>query len=244
MISIRFRFIGNTILMVLFVTTILVSLTVLVGAYDSFERVNTHIKARTSEALAKISKDTTFASSQVAKSYLDQLEAKSSSTLDANTISFLFQLFTISLVGVGIYLLSESHKNLNLIRDAAKAAIMKVSFQPLVRFNVLFTNAYQLSLSLKATQSAGQAPVPVLRDALKKIRDDLREAQNDQAAFEQAIVNLFINNAIYIKQNLISSGISAPDLLQLCDDIVGILKRGKFSERYDNMLLVMRKPFD
>ncbi|MCP4213729.1 MAG: hypothetical protein GY765_03685 [bacterium] len=60
-----------------------------------------------------------------AKAYIDQLESKSKETLDSNTISFLFQVFALALVTVGVYLLSRSNENYRNTRNNYQDTIVK-----------------------------------------------------------------------------------------------------------------------
>lgn len=212
---------------------IIVCMVVISDAYISLRYTNLHISNVMTEAVLKVSSDTSFVSKQQAKAYLDQLEAKSSSTLDSSTISFLFQLFTIALVGACIYLFSESHKNLTKMRNAAKTALVHMTFQRIVRLETYFAYAYQLSLSIYIAPINRESMIPVLRQRLTIIKDDLTDNRTNKVAIEKSIVNLFIDDTGYIKTNLSSLDPPVKDLQVFCDDIITLLKEGKFDERYD-----------
>lgn len=56
------------------------------------------------------------------KAYLERLGAQNKGVLDSNTISFLFQVFSIALISAGVVLLSRSQRNVRLAGRQARRA--------------------------------------------------------------------------------------------------------------------------
>jgi len=56
-----------------------------------------------------------------AEAFKDRLEALSKGAMESNTVSFLFQIFSVALVGSGAYLLNRSHENVRIMEEESEA---------------------------------------------------------------------------------------------------------------------------
>jgi heme/copper-type cytochrome/quinol oxidase subunit 4 len=233
---------GSMLIYMLLICLVIISIIVIVGAYYSLQETNMHFKRIITDINHKISIDSSFATKPEAKSYLEQLESKSSMILDSSTISYLFQLFTIALVSAGVYLLSESHKNMLKMKRSVKSVVSYITFQNIVRLEMYFSQAHQLSLSIKTDANTNQALIPVLQKRLTMIEDDLENGEKEEVAIESKIIDMFLDDIKYIKEN-ISNPIYG-NLQNSCDEIQSLLKDGMFVKRYDQLKKDIKKLFE
>ncbi|TKJ40014.1 hypothetical protein CEE37_09770 [candidate division LCP-89 bacterium B3_LCP] len=117
---------GYTLLIISFVIVLFISTLAILSGYGSLRLANDMVEQtclQISDIINKTADVTggklTSADSTFIENSLHRLECNTKGLLDSSTIAFLFQLFTFILVSAGIYLLTQSQKNL---RNAEKMA--------------------------------------------------------------------------------------------------------------------------
>ena len=61
------------------------------------------------------------------KVFIEQIITSGKNSLESNTISFLFQIFSITLISIGVYLLSEAKKKMSIVNQQYDELIKKIS---------------------------------------------------------------------------------------------------------------------
>jgi flagellar biogenesis protein FliO len=240
---------GSLLLLLIFVLLLLLGAGLMVNAFRDFKDTNERVAnameaaskqlgSRTKKRIVKI-KDT---SNEV---YLEQLKTRSKSALDSNTISFLFQIFALSLVSAGVYLLSRSRRNLRKAEvTTRKIASVGNKVGPFVT-NAPFSSAlgshiivalqecrHLRSMRTKTRKSSFMA---VVLESLTQLLRWLETGRRNSMGLERSQHDIFLDQVCMIERNL--TGIKgAEELVSLSRECMRILKEGEFVERYEKQL--------
>jgi hypothetical protein len=108
---------------------IIISCYIMLSAFFNIRDSKENITAIITQATQNMRDSSQYAHQQIYsqnKTYLDQLEAKSQKLMDSATISFLFQMFSIALLSLFLYLLNESKKDVKNIKGTIEEFNNKV----------------------------------------------------------------------------------------------------------------------
>lgn len=129
--------------------------------------------------------------------YIDSIMYKGKGVLDANAISFLFQIFTISLVTTGVYLLSKTHNNLK--ESEKKIKLITPFLTNITKINELASQInYTVQLSNSITPKSVELKIDngfiLLRDAIKEMRNKFENAILQRTGIEEYLNASFLNH--------------------------------------------------
>jgi hypothetical protein len=163
----------------------------------------------------------------------------------------LFQIFALSLVSAGVYLLSRSRGNLRRAESTTRR-IAKIGDKigPLVA-NAPFSSALgnhfvvalQESRHLKSARTKTRRALLIagVRESLSQLSRQLERGRHDSMGIERSQHDIFLDQACEIERNL--AGIpGVEELLKVCGECKRILKEGDFAKRYERQLRGISDP--
>lgn len=167
---------------------------------------------------------------QVAKCFVDKLEAITKGAAESGNITFLFTVFSIALVSGGAYLLESSREKLKKSeKTSEKANQLMESRTVSLKIFIDFSQAEQVSCKVKNLAEGGAA-FPEGIATLRHLLTDscLRlEVSLGKIKFNDFQLWCFLNQAIEIRENLKTLPVDSDDKTELigrCDRIIEILK--------------------
>ena len=145
------------------------------------------------------------------KSALSQLDAEQKKAFDSNTLSFLFQIFAVSIVAVAGYLLVQSRQNVDAAQSAQRIATDAAnSIGPFIR-NVGDISAIA-ALIAGARQSVDRlceadhdqigSLMPDARDAFNFLDRRLERAIHAHAGIENSLFEYFVDELVKMANKL------------------------------------------
>jgi hypothetical protein len=178
-----FNSLGNLLLVLMFIVMIFVSSIALMSAFGNYRLSAEMIKVIDLELKRTICNDSLINEKNeinpIIKTFIDQLECEQRGTLDASTISFLFQIFSFSLVTVGAYLLARSHANVKSADEKIKSAenfIKRNALSTAIEGYVSLAHHSSWSLSTKASESN----ISAVRESIRNLKANLKLAEKDK----------------------------------------------------------------
>jgi hypothetical protein len=182
--------------MVLGFMMILMMLLLMMLVILGFINFSTH-NARVSDSLARINEIAQPENGTIenkVNGVKNELQAISRSAFDANTLTYLFEIFTIALISGGLYLLNQSHRESREMKKRSKIAKEQIaSISPFltntqisVFLNNSFSFAYMLTTLCKQEKD--------ILGTIAKLRDTLRFINSNIAPYLSKSADIKDNN--------------------------------------------------
>ncbi len=194
--------------LLLLIMLLLLILLVVLGYYN-FAQNNT----RVADTLARIAEPALAgegASPQGTSSLRADLHALSRSAFDANTLTYLFEIFTIALISGGLYLLNRSHQESREMKRRSKQAREQIAsispFLGATQLSVYLNNSFSFAYLLSTLCLQEQENI----DIITKLRDTLTDTNRKLADYlqqsasikENTLPAIYLDYMGYIKANL------------------------------------------
>lgn len=183
----KFFKIANYLLIIMFLIILISSTILLLTAVININYTSKRITSIVAEAVEQIismNKINQQVAQQNLDEYLDHLKAQSKIGIESSTISFLFQIFSISLITIGVYLLKEYRKETIKIKKMSEKIQLKIGkLNPLILSLITGSKIERyLSLAIQSILIAQDASSQQQNKLLIQFRDwinfALLETQN------------------------------------------------------------------
>lgn len=236
---------GNIIVLVLLCIIIILSSFVVISAYWNYLAKNRQIEHRIvniHNSLQNRSDPNEFKAT--CNWLIERLESYTDAGLQANTISFLFSIFSVALISAGAYILEKSRENIRASESAVKQIRENVDdiekrtdvLSKKVKIFDDRLDAWEISESLSSATHmswrlreleqgpAFDALIPYERDLLSSIECDLTTAVQKDLQLVGTQTTRLLEQALNIQTNLQSlPGQSKSKTIDLIDHIENIL---------------------
>lgn len=238
---------GNVLLLVMFIVILLVGSDAIVQAYYDLHYANAKIAQTLSEVNANLQSLSTAGASQLtpeSEAFFTSLDSASRRGLDSNAMSFLVQVFGLSLVSGGVYLLNRSRQNLLVAEKEAGLIKKRIELMNLhvvdaniasVIMGQLLATYHATALLLTATgEAAATGHIALVRDSITLSRIELQQAFQNRRGFELSLHALLLDVVTRIESNLerFKDRERVKDLIGDCHECKRLLVEGKFVENY------------
>ena len=129
---------------------------------------------------------------------ISEIELSASRALDSASISFLFEIFGIALIGIGVFLLSRCHNAVTMVEGSQAAlAALFVDIPFFSAFESELSACYTLCHLLETGCDRGLC-APAIRDLVKSMNRELSEGRKKGIGMERRHRDLFLERAIQI----------------------------------------------
>ena len=234
---------GSFLLILVAALLLLLSAGIMVNAFIDLRSTNRRITAIVDDATDSLLGERALdekSGGSSGKAYLDQLQSRSRSALDSSTISFLFQVFALSLISAGVYMLSRYHKSLLAMEQNAKRIIVsKDALKDFIEDGItsstlggIVSTGFGLGCNMRnGSKETIQSCLPLIRESTKQIRDLLETARTNNKGLHRSQRDVFVDQLTQIRDDLKNANAST-DIVGQCEECVEILEKGGFVERY------------
>jgi len=194
-----------------FLSVMILSFIILIGAFVDHKNTNKEIEAYIIEHRL-LQKDTSGVLKVIPNldSTLDKVEFKVDKLLEGNTVSFLFQLFTILLISIGVYILDKSNEKQKKIEKETDEFVNHMNrWKDLVNSNQLvlglsniLADAVQYCRLFKSDNSKASNYIPPIREAVNNANRNILSSPIPKILIENNYKNLLIRQVTEIKSTL------------------------------------------
>ena len=245
---------GNIILFCMFIIIIFMCTLILMSSFNNFINTNKEIEKTVTQTAEHIKSVQSISDSTKTDLFfstnIDKLKSTIDKSINSNTISFLFTIFSIALVSAGVYLLSRSNSNLleseeKLATTTEKAELIgPFVTNGLTSFTIAsyLSISYQLTWLLK-TSTFNQKKIsfiPLIRDSLNILKNMLCQAANNNVGFDSTQLDFFLDYATGVLTNLeeFSKDINEQieDIIKICNECIFILQNSSFDQLYEEQV--------
>lgn len=246
---------------VILIMVLAMSVFILVSAFDSQRATTAIIEGFLEETADQIEETIPDgATKDRLELYLEKLEVVTDQGMQASTVTFLLQVFSVALLTIGGYLVmevqrraDEAKKEVEKAKKAAsivtrragtvgKFVISGVSVQVLF---VYLANAYQDSWLATKTAKAHKAElVPRIRDWVEFFTKQLFDSVGPDTGIEEGIHAQLFDQLTAIQVNLNElnmQGEEVDDILKRCDRCMNLLLESDMVEIYEHQLALLMK---
>ncbi len=230
---------GNALLIIMFIVIMVVGSLAILSAYSSLQLSNKLIDVTLTEISSHLENHKVPEGSELSPqliAYREQIRSESKGLLDSSTISFLFQIFSLSLVSAGIYLLSRSRANLQNADRKSKAAawiVMHTSISSAIEGYCSLAHQSSWFLRFKPNQTT----FATMQDNLMGFRGILIKADQEAAGIPRSHFNSILDRLRQIDTNLKSlsqdNANRIEGLSKICQKSIDLLESSGFSERFE-----------
>ena len=181
-----------------------------------------------------------------------RLEAVSTKAINSQTMSFIFQILSATLIAIGVYVIRRTNKNSILtIKKTKQIGKIGDTNWDETNINAWLLFAYQSSFSLRSDNS-NESQIPLLRDNLVECKNLLERAMEDERGFPGRHIKRFNDISVNTRERLKkvrqqmdeyilknpNCGLNTDSfqgLIEICENIITLIKDERFKINYDKI---------